>query len=53
MQALVDHDHVAGLLEQLLILEREEPTDVHEEVLLRAHGAAVGERADLAKDLGE
>jgi hypothetical protein len=51
VQALVEHDEVAGLLEEVVVVEREEAADVDEEVLLAAHGAAVGVRARLAQDL--
>ena len=52
VQALVDHDHVPRLLEELLVVHRQPAADVDHGVLLGAHRAGVGVGAELLEDFG-
>jgi hypothetical protein len=53
VQALEDDDQVARLLVEFGVVERQPAADVDQRVLLAAHRAAVGVRADQAQDLGD
>ena len=52
-EALGEDEHVAALLGEVAVTHRQPPTDVGEAVLLRAHRHAVGERGDVADDVGD
>ncbi len=51
-EALGEDEEIAALLGQAVVVHRQPAADVGEAVLLRAHGHAVGQRGDLAHDLG-
>src|SRR5258708_2033744 len=51
-ESLDQDQEIGDLLGPLGVVEREESADVHEPVLLGAHGAAVAGREHLARDLG-
>jgi hypothetical protein len=50
VEPFVDDDEIARLLEHLRVVQREETSDVDQEVLLGAHRAAVGQGAHLLQD---
>ena len=52
VQALVDDHHVAGLLEERVVVHGQPAADVDQGVLLAAHRAAVGVGAELLEDFG-
>ena len=52
-EALGEDQDLAAALGQLRVAHREPPADVGEAVLLGTHGHAVGERGDLAHDVGD
>ena len=51
VQAFEDHHLVARFLEHVPFVGGQEAADVHQRVLLGAHGGAVGERAEFQHDL--
>ena len=50
-EALGEDQEIAAALRETIVVHREEAADVRQAVLLRGHGAAVGEREHLPRDL--
>ena len=53
MEPLVHDDQILCFRDERLIAETEPPADVHERILLAAHGGTVGQVAHHAQDLGD
>ena len=52
VQSLVDNDHIAKRVEEVVVVDGQPPADVDQVVLLGAHPAAIGVAAELLQNVG-
>src|SRR5450631_3532270 len=53
VKTLVKHNHIPGFLKEIPIIERQESSDIHQEILFSRHGATIGVGAKFMKNLGD
>ncbi len=53
MQSLVYHHHVAGFIEDLVVVHRQPAANVNEAIFLGAHPGAIGVVAEFLEDISD